>query len=47
MSKVNRNTLGQLCNDKDYLPSPTTMQKVMKVVRKHEPRKQVTDFWSM
>ena len=27
ISKVNRNTLGQLCNDKDYIPSPNTMQK--------------------
>lgn len=47
VSKVNRNTVGQLCNDKDYIPSPTTMQKIMKVVRKHEPRKQITDFWTM
>ncbi|MFU1903839.1 helix-turn-helix domain-containing protein [Bacillus thuringiensis] len=44
-SKVNRNTLGQLCNDKDYVPSPNTMQKIMKIVRKHDSRKQVTDFW--
>ena len=47
ISKVNRNTLGQLCNDKDYIPSPNTMQKIMKIVRMHEKNKKITHFWDM
>ncbi|CUB59671.1 hypothetical protein BN2127_JRS10_05187 [Bacillus subtilis] len=47
ISKVNRNTLGQLCNDKDYIPSPNTMQKIMKVVRMHETNKKITHFWDI
>ncbi|WP_028401925.1 helix-turn-helix domain-containing protein [Ectobacillus panaciterrae] len=47
ISKVNRNTLGKLCSDKHYIPSPNTMQKIIRIIRKHEPNSQVTDFWSI
>lgn len=46
-SKVSRNTIGKLCSDRNYIPSPIIQKKVMEVVRKHEPNKQITDFWKI
>lgn len=46
-SKVNRNTVGKICSDKSYIPSQKTMQKILKVIRKIEPDKKMSDFWDM
>ncbi|MEC1725841.1 transcriptional regulator [Schinkia azotoformans] len=46
-SKVSRNTIGKLCSDHDYIPSTITQKKIMEVVRRHEPEKQVIDFWTI
>lgn len=46
-SNVNRMTIGKLCSNKEYIPSPIIQKKVMEVVRKHDPDKQVIDFWEI
>ncbi|OHX43439.1 helix-turn-helix domain-containing protein [Cytobacillus oceanisediminis] len=46
-SKVNRNTLGKVCSDKNYIPSQKTMQKILKAIRKLDPNAKMSDFWDM
>lgn len=46
-SKVNRKTLGEACNDDEFIPSPGVMRKILKVVRKIDPDKKMSDFWDM
>lgn len=47
VSKVNRNTLGKACSDKDYIPSPKTMQRILKAIRRIDPSVKMSDFWDM
>ena len=46
-SGVNRKTLGEACNDDDFIPSPGVMKKILKIIRKIEPDKKMSDFWDM
>jgi predicted transcriptional regulator len=46
-SKVNRNTLGKVYSDKNYIPSPKTMKKLLEAIRKIDPNAKVSDFWDM
>jgi transcriptional regulator with XRE-family HTH domain len=46
-SKVSRNTVSRLCSDPEYLPTATTIKKIMTAVRKLDPNKKVEDFFDM
>jgi len=46
-SKVNRKTLGEACNDSYFIPSSGVIKKILKVVRKIEPDKKMSDFWDI
>lgn len=46
-SKVNRNTVGKLCSDSDYLPSGATIKKIMKAIKEIDPKKKAGDFFDM
>jgi transcriptional regulator with XRE-family HTH domain len=46
-SKVNRNTLGKVCSDKEYIPSPAVMKKILNAIRKIDPSAKMNDFWDM
>jgi len=47
ISKVNRNTVSKICSDPDYIPSGSTMKKILNALRKIEPGLKQTDFWDM
>ncbi|MED4454505.1 helix-turn-helix transcriptional regulator [Metabacillus fastidiosus] len=46
-SKVSRNTVSKLCNDKNYIPSPKVMKKIMDTVRKFDKSKTMNDFFEI
>jgi len=46
-SKVNRNTVGKICSDPNYLPSAQTIKKIMAAIRKLDPGAKMSDFWDM
>ncbi|MBU8908253.1 helix-turn-helix domain-containing protein [Desertibacillus haloalkaliphilus] len=46
-SKVSQNTISKVCNDKDYIPGPSTMRKILNAIRKIDPNKKMSDFWDM
>jgi transcriptional regulator with XRE-family HTH domain len=47
VSKVNKNTVSKACNEKDYIPSQKTIQKLLKAIRKVDPNVKMSDFWDM
>jgi predicted transcriptional regulator len=47
VSKVNRNTLGKICSDPNYLPTVKTIKKIMTAIRKIDPNAKMSDFWDM
>ncbi len=46
-SKINRNTLGKACSDPQYLPTATSIKKIMKAIRKIDPNAKVDDFFDI
>jgi transcriptional regulator with XRE-family HTH domain len=46
-AKVSRNTISTLCNDKEYIPSPKVMKKILDVIRKTEPGANPHDFFDL
>lgn len=46
-SGVNRKTLGEACNEQDFIPSPGVMKKIIKTARKVDPKVKMSDFWDM
>jgi transcriptional regulator with XRE-family HTH domain len=46
-SKVSRNTISKLCNEKKYIPSPKIVKKIMDYVRKVDPSKKMDDFFDV
>ncbi len=46
-SKVSRNTISTLCNDKSYIPSPKVMKKVLDTVKKMDSARKREDFWNL
>lgn len=46
-SKVNRNTIGKICSDSKYLPTASTIKKIMQAIRKIDPNAKVDDFFDM
>ena len=47
VAKLSRPTVSKACNDKDYIPSPTVMKKILQAVRKIKSTAKSTDFWDM
>jgi len=47
MSKVNRNTVSKICSDSEYVPSGSTMKKILKALRELDPAVKMSDFWDM
>lgn len=46
-SRVSRNTISKLCNDPEYVPSPSVLKKVMKAIRSIEPNAKADDFFDI
>lgn len=46
-SKLGRNTITWACGDLDYLPSGSTMQKIINALREIDPSVKTTDFWDI
>lgn len=46
-SKVSKNTISKACNEKDYVPSPGVMKKILNAIRKIDPTAKMSDFWDM
>ena len=46
-SKVNRNTVGKLCSDPDYLPTTSTIKKIMNAIRQIDPSAKTNDFFDI
>jgi hypothetical protein len=44
-SKVNKNTLSQMCNDDEYTPRRSTGSRVIKALRKLGYETDENDFW--
>lgn len=47
VAKLSRPTVSKACNDKEYIPSPTVMKKILQAIRKINPHVKSTDFWDM
>jgi transcriptional regulator with XRE-family HTH domain len=46
-SRVSRDTISRMCNDKNYIPGPTVKKKILDTIRKVEPNIKSSDFWDM
>ncbi|PFE34188.1 transcriptional regulator [Priestia megaterium] len=46
-SEVSRRTLTRLCNEKEYIPSPQILRKIMNAVKKVDSNKQPKDFFDI
>lgn len=46
-AKVSDKTITKACNDKNYVPSPGVMKKILQAIRKHDPNAKMSDFWDM
>jgi DNA-binding XRE family transcriptional regulator len=46
-SGVNKQTLSLACNDPEYIPSGTTMQKIIKALREVDPSVRADQFWDL
>lgn len=46
-SKINRTTLSRICNDPHYIPSQSTIKRLLVAIRKIDPNKKMSDFWDM
>lgn len=46
-SGISRNTVSKICNDPNYIPSPTVMKKLMKALRKLKPDAKASDFFDI
>jgi transcriptional regulator with XRE-family HTH domain len=46
-SKVSRNTISRLCSDSDYMPTMSTIKKVMQAIRQLDPGAKPDDFFDI
>ncbi|MGG1442145.1 transcriptional regulator [Brevibacillus laterosporus] len=44
---LNKVTISKIATEKDYIPSGTTMKKVLQALRQVDPKVKQTDFWDM
>ncbi|MCQ6302082.1 transcriptional regulator [Bacillus cereus] len=47
IAKLSQPTVTKACNDKEYIPSPTVMKKILKAIRQIKPNAKSHDFWDM
>jgi predicted transcriptional regulator len=46
-TKLNKATLSRVCNDPDYVPSGTTIQKIIKALREIDTTVSANKFWDI
>lgn len=44
---VNRDTVSTACSQKEYIPSPTVMKKILKSLREVDPSIKADHFWDL
>lgn len=44
---VSKGTVTSACNDPDYVPSGTSMQKILKALREVDPSVGASQFWDL
>jgi predicted transcriptional regulator len=47
VSRVNRNTISKACSSDNYIPSGSTMQKIIKALREIDPNVSASKFWDI
>lgn len=47
MTGINRNTIGKIYTDSNYIPSGTTIKKIMKALRQLDPNLKTEDFFDI
>ncbi|MCM3186800.1 helix-turn-helix domain-containing protein [Priestia megaterium] len=47
ITKINKNTISKICNDSNYVPSGTTIKKIMKALRKLDSKLKPDDFFDI
>jgi transcriptional regulator with XRE-family HTH domain len=46
-SGVSRNTISKVCNDPDYVPSPSVLKKLMNAIRALDPGAKADDYFDI
>ncbi|KZD51613.1 helix-turn-helix transcriptional regulator [Bacillus cereus] len=46
-SKVSVQTISKACRDREYIPKPEIMKKLLNTIRKIDPHAKINDFWDM
>lgn len=46
-AKIGRSTVSRVCSDPDYVPSGSTIKKIMKAIRQLDPNAKTDDFFDM
>lgn len=46
-SGIGRTTVSNACGDDDYIPSGSTIQKIIKALREVDPSVRADNFWDM
>jgi len=46
-SKVSRTTISKLCNNKEYIPSASTLKRIMRTARTIDKNKKANDFFDI
>jgi len=47
VTKMDRKTVSKIYNDSNYIPSGTTIKKIMNVLKKIDPKLKVEDFFNL
>lgn len=46
-SGISKTTISNLCNDDEYVPSGSTMKKIIAVLRTIDPSIKANEFWDL
>jgi hypothetical protein len=46
-SGLGRGTISSACSDEGYIPSGTSIQKIIKALREHDPSVRASQFWDL
>jgi predicted transcriptional regulator len=46
-TKISRNTISKICNNPEYSPGTNTIKKIMKAIRRIDPKANVNDFFEI
>ena len=47
ITKLNKLTVGKIFNDSNYIPSGSTIKKVMNILKKLDPKLKAEDFFNI